>query len=58
MAELRPYQPPERPPQTLAERIKELEAAGYITPARNPGAKITPGGHVPGALQRFLDERD
>lgn len=58
VAELRPYQPPERPPQTLAERIKELEAAGYITPARNPGAKITPGGHVPGALQRFLDERD
>jgi 16S rRNA (cytidine1402-2'-O)-methyltransferase len=26
VAELRPYQPPERPPQTLAERIKELEA--------------------------------
>lgn len=64
VAELRPYQPPERPPQTLAERIKELEAAGYISPATvdtDQGRKRLEswvGEGIPGALQRFLDERD
>jgi prevent-host-death family protein len=63
VAELRPYQAAPRP-QTLAERVAELEAKGMITPP-----KVTPeeiraqiasfvGHNVPGALQRFLDERD
>ncbi len=59
VAELRPYQKPERK-QTLAERIAELTARGEITPARmqpsDPEA-FRPGKPVPGALQRFLDDR-
>ncbi|PKL93625.1 MAG: hypothetical protein CVV20_02680 [Gemmatimonadetes bacterium HGW-Gemmatimonadetes-1] len=60
VAELRPYEA--RPKaQTLAERIEELEAKGLITPARatpdDPRA-FPIREKRPGALQRFLDERD
>ncbi len=60
VAELRPYQKPEGK-QTLAERIAELTASGELIPSRRvPGDPdafpvLKP---VPGALQRFLDERD
>lgn len=60
VAELRPYQKAERK-QTLEERIAELTARGVITPSdRQPGDPnaFPVGTHVPGALQRFLDERD
>ena len=60
VAELRPYQKPDRP-ETLAERIAELTARGEIIPAeRKPGDPVSfpVGTRVPGALQRFLDERD
>lgn len=59
-AELRPITKSTRA-QPLAERIAELKANGQITPARrSPG---DPGGlrsiaHRPGALKRFLAERD
>jgi prevent-host-death family protein len=39
-------------------RRLELIASGHILPARNPKAKIRIGKHIPGAFQRFLDERD
>ncbi|MEP6591953.1 MAG: type II toxin-antitoxin system prevent-host-death family antitoxin [Gemmatimonadota bacterium] len=60
VAELRPYEPKPKA-QTLAERIEELTAKGLITPAR-----IGPGDprafpireRRPGALKRFLDDRD
>lgn len=64
VAELRPYQAPERRPQTLAERIAELEAAGYVSPATVDTAHARKqlesweGEGIHGALQRFLDERD
>lgn len=60
VAELRPYQKSERK-QTLEERIVELTARGVIIPARRkPGdpSSFQPGPHVPGALQRFLDDRE
>ncbi len=63
VAELRPYEAPSRP-QTLAERVAELEAKGLITPPALSEAEIRAqiasfvGHNVPGALQRFLDERD
>lgn len=44
--------------QGIEARIKELEERGIISPAENPRAKFKPGAHVPGALKRFLDERD
>jgi prevent-host-death family protein len=59
VAELRPYQKPDRP-QTFAERIAELTARGEIIPAKmkpsDPRA-FPPGTPRPGALQRFLDDR-
>lgn len=61
VAELRPIEPlPPRKP-TLAERIAELEARGEILPAamspQDPRA-FPRGEYVPGAFQRFLDERE
>jgi prevent-host-death family protein len=60
VAELRPYQKPEGK-QTLAERLAELTEQGVIIPSRRkPGDPdaFPVGRHIPGALQRFLDERD
>ncbi len=61
VAELRPIEKPERK-QTLEERVAELTARGEITPSKlKPGERPSfPIGstHIPGALQRFLDERD
>jgi prevent-host-death family protein len=60
VAELRPYQA--KPgPQTLVERYAELQARGEIIASRlAPGetSSLRVGTAHPGALQRFLDERD
>jgi prevent-host-death family protein len=63
VAELRPIEPVETPAksQTFEERIAELEAMGAISPSkRPPGQKphFPVGEPNPGALQRFLDERE
>jgi prevent-host-death family protein len=61
VAELRPIEPASRRKQTLAERLAELEARGEIGPARaSPGdwARVAPRPSVPGAFERFLDERE
>lgn len=55
IAEVRPVSQ-ESP--TLEERIAELTARGEIIAARNTAARIGPIAHVPGALQRFLDDRN
>lgn len=55
VAEIRPIR---REPQTLAARLDELERQGIIAPS---GAAKTPFvalGPRPGALRRFLDERN
>ena len=63
VAELRPIDKPEAPQQkqTLEERIAELTARGEITPARmkpsDPRA-FPIGKRKPGALKRFLDDRE
>lgn len=60
VAELRPYQKSERP-QTLAERMTELTAHGELVPsAGQPAdpAAFRLGEKKPGALQRFLEERE
>jgi prevent-host-death family protein len=60
VAELRPYEPPPKA-QTLTQRIAELTAKGLITPARigpdDPRA-FPIREKRPGALQRFLDDRE
>jgi prevent-host-death family protein len=55
IAEVRPVP---QGPTTLEERIADLMARGEVTPARNPAARLRPIAHVPGALQRFLDDRN
>ncbi len=60
VAELRPIEKPDRK-QTLAERIAELTLRGEITPSKRPSGErpsFKLGKPKPGALQRFLDERD
>jgi prevent-host-death family protein len=63
VAELRPIEPSDAPPvkQTLEQRIAELRAQGVITPAKRAlGEKprFRLGKRKPGALKRFLEERD
>jgi len=61
VAELRPILRPESAPQSLAERVAELQATGEIAASRRrPGGPIAipDGTDVPGALQRFLDDRE
>lgn len=60
VVELRPYQKPERTP-TLQDRVAELTASGELHPAEralDSQAAFPVGKPIPGALQRFLDERD
>lgn len=55
VAELRPVTKAEG---GLATRLKELEERGVIVPAVDPRAPFKAIGKRPGALKRFLDERD
>lgn len=61
VAELRPIEKVERK-QAFDERIAELTKQGVIQPSkRAPGERphfVLGEKHIPGALQRFLDERD
>ena len=60
VAELRPYQKPEGS-SSLEERVAELTARGEIVPAtmKPSDPQAFPAGKpVPGALQRFLDDRE
>ena len=55
VAEVRPIG---RPPRTLAERIRELEARGVIVRSAGRRGTLRPVARRPGALKRFLRERD
>jgi prevent-host-death family protein len=60
VAELRPLQKPDRPP-TVEERLADLAARGHLLPAaRRPSDPLVLalGRKKPGALRRFLDERE
>ncbi|MEO8478010.1 MAG: type II toxin-antitoxin system prevent-host-death family antitoxin [Gemmatimonadota bacterium] len=60
VAELRPIEVAVEG-NSLERRLKEMTASGQITPARRSPSdpKAFPVGKaVPGALQRFLDDRD
>lgn len=58
IAEIRPIDETEDAPD-LPARWRELEARGVILPAKKPGPfRFEPVAHRPGALKRFLDERD
>ena len=55
VAEIRPI---EAKKKTLEEHLEELERQGVIVPAKDRNALIEPIAHRPGALQRFLDDRE
>ncbi|MDE2970896.1 MAG: type II toxin-antitoxin system prevent-host-death family antitoxin [Acidobacteriota bacterium] len=57
VAEIRPIQ--EERKKTLEEHLDDLERRGLVSPPAEPGP-FRPGPVVrrPGALQRFLDERE
>ncbi len=55
VAEIRPV---ETPAQTLEERIRDLELRGVVVRAKGPWKTFKVGKPVPGALERFLAERD
>lgn len=55
VAEIRPVAKAEG---GLAARLKELEERGVLTPAVNPRAPLKSIAKRPGALKRFLNERD
>ena len=55
VAEIRPI---EEKRKTLEEHLEELERRGVIVPAKDRNAPIEPIAHRPGALQRFLDDRE
>ena len=44
--------------QSLEERYQELLERGVITPAKSKRRTFKPVIHRPGALKRFLEERD
>jgi len=54
-AEIRPIEIGE---QTLEARLEEMERRGELVRARGPRRGFPVLAHRPGALKRFLDERD
>ena len=55
VAEIRPIEPR---PRTIEERLDELERRGELVRSREPRAPLRPIAHVPGALERFLADRN
>ena len=56
VAEIRPIQT--RRELTLDERLAELERTGSLVRSASPRRRLGPVGRRPGALARFLAERD
>jgi hypothetical protein len=54
VAEIRPIEKEE----TMEQRIARLRDRGVIVDAVNPDALLKPIAKRPGALKRFLEERD
>jgi prevent-host-death family protein len=55
VAEVRPVSREARP---LSERVRELEERGVVVGAGKPSRPLSPVARRPGALKRFLEERD
>jgi len=57
--EIRPVEKRAQSPEERQEaRIQEMIANGTLLPAKNPNAPIQPGKPKPGALKRFLADRN
>ncbi|MYA19314.1 MAG: type II toxin-antitoxin system prevent-host-death family antitoxin [Chloroflexi bacterium] len=55
VAEIRPIEPQ---PMTIEERLDELERRGVLIRKKGPRKPFRPLADRPGALERFLAERD
>ena len=55
VAEIKRIEPPKT---SLEERLAELERRGVLIPPRGPRKGFKPGVRRPGALQRFLEDRN
>ena len=55
VAEIRPIK---KGAQTIEERFAELERRGALTRAKDPTMRFVPGEPIPGALERFLKDRN
>lgn len=55
VAEIRPLRPK---PKTIEERLDELEQRGELVRSKGPRKPLRPIATVPGALERFLADRD
>ena len=55
VAEVRPF---EQTSGTIEERLKELRRRGILQPAHGPKQPFKPVARLPGALERFLAERE
>ena len=41
----------------LEQHMEEMRRRGVLQPAKGPRQPFKPGPHIPGALERFLEER-
>ncbi len=55
VAEIRPL---EKPKATIEQRTRDLERRGVLVGSRGRRIPFEGGVYVPGALKRFLEERD
>ena len=63
VAEIRPLPEERRKPYSnsrdkLEQHMEEMRRRGVLGPPVGPRRDFKPGAHVPGALERFLTERD
>jgi prevent-host-death family protein len=54
VAEIRPFSKPEQ----LSDRMRRLEDEGVLVPPHEPKRALRPVARKPGALARFLADRD
>ena len=45
-------------PRTIEERLDELRRSGELVGSGEPRAPLRPVAHIPGALERFLADRN
>ena len=57
VAEIRPIEEPAESTGTFESWWEELVRKGIIVPSSVPRQPRRPGGHIPGALERFLADR-
>ena len=56
--EIEPTKPGPDEMRRLEERLEELRAEGILSGATEPRQLMKPVAHIPGALERFIADRD